>query len=93
MPGIIATNSAFFKSLKNVETVHIYGLSFAETDLPYLDVIFGIVNLSIVDVEISWFSDKDKNRIEDFLSTVPQPKSVLLMHLSDIRRYYHGSLF
>lgn len=91
--GIIAHNSAFFQSLKDVERIHIYGLSFADTDLPYLDAIFGSVNLSNVDVEISWFSDKDKNRIEDFLSTVPQPKSVNLMRLSDIRRYYHGSLF
>lgn len=91
--GIIAHNTAFFQSLKDVERIHIYGLSFADTDLPYLDAIFGSVNLSNVDVEISWFSDKDKNRIEDFLSTVPQPKSVLLMHLSDIRRYYHGFLF
>lgn len=91
--GIIAHNTAFFRSLKDVERIHIYGLSFADTDLPYLDAIFGSVNLSNVDVEISWFSDKDKNRIEDFLSTVPQPKSVNLMRLSDIRRYYPGSLF
>lgn len=91
--GIIAHNTAFFQSLKDVERIHIYGLSFADTDLPYLDAIFGSVNLSNVDVEISWFSDKDKNRIEDFLSTVPQPKSVNLMRLSDIRRYYPGSLF
>lgn len=91
--GIIAHNAAFFQSLKDVERIHIYGLSFADTDLPYLDAIFGSVNLSNVDVEISWFSDKDKNRIEDFLSTVPQPKSVNLMRLSDIRRYYPGSLF
>lgn len=91
--GIIAHNTAFFQSLKDVERIHIYGLSFADTDLPYLDAIFGSVNLSNVDVEISWFSDKDKNRIEDFLSTVPQPKSVNLMRLSDIRRYYPGLLF
>ena len=91
--GIIAHNTAFLQSLKDVERIHIYGLSFADTDLPYLDAIFGSVNLSNVDVEISWFSDKDKNRIEDFLSTVPQPKSVNLMRLSDIRRYYPGSLF
>lgn len=91
--GIIAHNTAFFQSLKDVERIHIYGLSFADTDLPYLDAIFGSVNLSNVDVEISWFSDKDKNRIEDFLSTVPQPKSMNLMRLSDIRRYYPGSLF
>ena len=91
--GIIAHNTAFFRSLKDVERIHIYGLSFADTDLPYLDAIFGSVNLSNVDVEISWFSDKDKKQIETFLSTVHQPKSVNLMRLSDIRRYYSGSLF
>jgi len=91
--GIIAAHSDFYNSLKDVERVHIYGLSFAETDLPYLRAIFNSINPANVDVEISWYSDKDMARIDSFLSTVAKPKSLRLMHLCDIRRYYPGTLF
>ena len=91
--GIISAHSDFFNSLKDVERIHIYGLSFAETDLPYLRAIFNSINPSNVEVEISWYSDKDRERIDSFLSTVAKPKSLRLMHLCDIRRYYPGTLF
>ena len=91
--GIIERNSAFFNSLKDVERLHIYGLSFSDTDLPYLKAIFASIIPNRLTVEISWFSDKDKERIRRFMETVPKTKELRLMRLNEICRYTSPSLF
>jgi hypothetical protein len=46
--------------------VHIYGFSFSTIDEDYIDWVFkNVSNRS--KWEISWFSEKDKNRIDGFV--------------------------
>lgn len=63
--GIITQNSEFFLSLKDVEHVYIYGLSFGEVDLKYLETIIKSVS-STASYTINFFSEKDEANIQSF---------------------------
>ena len=52
--------------LADVEYVHIYGFSFSEIDEDYVDWIYKNVPINS-EWEVSWFTDTDKKRIENFL--------------------------
>ena len=91
--GIIDRHKDFFESLKDVEYVHIYGFSFAETDLPYMDAIFEVVNRNRVHIEVSWFSDRDKERIESYFGKKGLRKKLCLVTLRDLAACYCPSLF
>lgn len=52
--------------LKDVEFVHVYGFSFSPVDEDYMDWIYHQVPSSVI-WEVSWFSNVDKIRIEDFV--------------------------
>ena len=91
--GIIEANSAFFQSLDSVEKVHIYGFSFAETDLPYIDTILNNVDKEKVMYEVSWFSLSDKDRVIAFFDSRSLLGQVTLMRLEDIERYTMPGLF
>ena len=57
--------------IKNVEHIHVLGFSFSIVDNPYLEWI--ICNTKhTCDWEISWYSDRDKSRIKDFLMDNPR---------------------
>lgn len=52
--------------LSEVECVHIYGFSFSPVDEDYIDWIFKFVP-SNAQWEVSWYSDTDKERIDNFV--------------------------
>ena len=52
--------------LKDVETIHIYGLSFSPVDVPYLDEIVSEVNTPTTKWEVSFYSDEDKDKAESY---------------------------
>lgn len=52
--------------LNEVECVHIFGLSFSPVDEDYMDWIFKYVS-SDAQWEVSWYSDTDKERIDNFV--------------------------
>lgn len=52
--------------LNEVECVHIYGFSFSPVDEDYIDWIFKYVP-SNAQWEVSWYSDTDKERIDNFV--------------------------
>lgn len=52
--------------LKDIEYVHIYGLSFSPVDENYIDWIYGNTSKECK-WEISWFSEEDKRRIDRFI--------------------------
>lgn len=64
--GIIKVNKKSFESLKDVETVHIYGLSFSPVDVPYLDEIVREVNTATTKWIVSWYKDEDRKKAECF---------------------------
>ncbi len=61
---IMEKNDSFFKALFNVLDVHVYGLSFSEVDLPYLEHIAEIIRDA--KWEFSYFSLNDIKRIIRF---------------------------
>ena len=52
--------------LKDVERVHIYGFSFSPVDEDYMDWIYQHVPYT-TQWEVSWFSETDKQRIDNFI--------------------------
>ena len=91
--GIIERHKVFFDSLQDVEYVHIYGFSFAETDLPYLDAVFASLNPDRLHIEVSWFSDRDRKRIEMYLDKMSLLDKLSLVRLKDLEVYSCPSLF
>lgn len=81
---MIEKEHVFFESLKDVEKLRIYGFSFAEIDLPYLQEIFNYVNPATLQVEVSWFTNRDKYRARRLLKTVPLQKKVKWVRLGTL---------
>lgn len=66
--SIIKVNKDTFDSLKDVETIHIFGLSFSPVDVPYLDEIVSKVNTTTTKWEVSFFSDEDREKAESYFN-------------------------
>ena len=62
---IIQANQIFFKSLQDIKTVHVYGLSLSDVDLPYLNLIAR--NTFNVKWEFSDFQNRNYSKIEKFV--------------------------
>ena len=83
--GIITRNKRFFDSIAPVEFVHIYGFSFAQTDIPYIDAILSHISAGKVSFEVSWYSDRDKERIQSFFADrVGKYSELQLIRMDDI---------
>lgn len=67
--NIIKANKETFKALKDVQTVHIFGLSFSPVDEPYLDEIVRRVNSATTNWVVSCYSDEDKENAELFFGS------------------------
>lgn len=72
---IINKNSDWFMALENVSHIYIYGLSFADVDLPYLRKILSVVDKDSIPIEISYLTEEDKVNIIDFMESESIPKS------------------
>lgn len=64
----IYKNIEFFEKIKDVETIHILGLSFSPVDIDYLDWIYKHTT-SGVKWEVSWYSEEDSKRIDEFIQS------------------------
>lgn len=93
VPGIIADNQAFFQSLKDVRMIHIYGFSFADVDIPYMLEVAKNVDIRQVSLEVSYFTESDKENVKNFLDAIPKPKSFSLVKLNEIKKYKQLELF
>ena len=65
---IIKENNDRFNSFNEVTDIHIYGFSFSDIDLPYLDKIVGIVDISNVSWEVSDYEGKSEDAIVKFMT-------------------------
>ena len=90
---IIAANADFFNSLQDVDNIHIYGLSFADVDLPYLLEIVKNVDIQNTDLEISYHSEKDLEMANGFIKKIPRPRKVDFIKLDDIILHKQLRLF
>lgn len=93
--GIIADNNELWNSLADVEHIHVFGLSFSDIDIPYLNKIIKHINTDKVKWEISAFSDKDEENVEKFMETTLIKKHLWqpLIELKDVTKYKQGELF
>ena len=83
---IIADNHTFFEQLKDIRVIHIYGFSFSPIDMPYIHTIISNIDTETVIWEINFFSERDKENIENFIEKVDIPKdNVKLIRLTDIQ--------
>lgn len=64
--SIIKENKTSFDTLKDVEVVYIYGLSFSPVDEPYLDEVIAKVKKDTTKWTVSYYSDDDKENAEAF---------------------------
>ena len=64
--GIIKRNKKTFESLKDVETILIYGLSFSPVDMPYLDEVVSAINKTKTQWVVSYYLEEDKENAEAF---------------------------
>ena len=70
----------------DVKYVHIYGFSFSEIDEDYIDWICKNVPFDSK-WEVSWFTDTDKKRIENFLMNHKWLKDRLnIIRLEDLNK-------
>ena len=80
----ILGNNVLRDILKSVEYVHIYGLSFSPVDEGYIDWIFQQTSVN-VQWEVSWKSEFDRQRIDEFVQNHWDVKSRLkLIELKDM---------
>ena len=74
---LIIKNSSFFQSISGIERVYVYGFSFSSTDLPYLEEIIRQIKTETHWV-ISYYSQEDKIRVEDFIQRYNIQHSLLI---------------
>ena len=67
--GIIKNNRKIFEELRKVKDVHVYGFSFSDIDLPYLDEILRNLKRCNVKWTVSYYSDSDLTREKEFFSS------------------------
>ena len=82
-PSQYINNYNLYERIKSIEHIHIFGLSFSNVDIPYLEWIVSHTDKHY-DWEVSWYSEEDKRRINTFLLGNPQLKSRL--HLIQIKK-------
>lgn len=92
---IISDNDAIWDNLEKVETIHVLGFSFSEIDTPYLNAIISHINADKVKWEISAFSDRDRKKVETFMTGTGISNDLWqpLVALCDIQMYKQLSLF
>ncbi len=91
--GIIEKHWDVWEKLANVERICIYGFSFSEIDMPYLQHILRNVS-SDVAFEISYYSDEDYQKILKFMyDNNFKPWQYQLVKLSDLISDSQLSLF
>lgn len=62
---IIKQNESYFRGLKNVETIKIFGHSYSDIDFPYFKKINGCVKEA--KWEFGWFKNKDIQRAKSYM--------------------------
>lgn len=81
--SIIENNCTFWESIKNINKIHLWGLSLSDVDMPYISHIYSTINNDDIEWEFSWYAESDKNRIIEIVNRL-QIKDYTLIKLTDI---------
>lgn len=88
--SIIQNSQKLWEKLSEVNTIHVWGLSLSDVDIPYLIHIKSIVKPN-TKWEFSWFNANDKKHKEDMIKRL-SIENASLIQLSDIVRPYPKQL-
>lgn len=80
--SIIRNSHDIWQKLSDVNTIHIWGLSLTDVDIPYLTHIKSIVKPT-TKWEFSWYNEDDKRHKEEIIKQLSLEKTSLIQ-LSDI---------
>lgn len=84
--NIIASNKAFFKNLKNIEKVYVYGHSISEVDIPYFQELVKSVNDS-TEWYVSYYGDDGKEALRKSLLKLDiKENKITFITLEDIQQ-------
>ena len=83
---IIEKNSAFFNMLNNVTTIHSYGFSFSDVDMPYIDKVIQSVSPTAKWV-VSVHNQEERFRITNKLTSQGAIGNIEYICLMDVLRY------
>ena len=74
--------------MKDIEHIHIYGLSFSDIDMPYIEEIASQVDLTTVQWEATYFKPTDREKYQESLCALGVPeKNITMTTLKKIRMY------
>ena len=83
--GILQLYKDLFDKFHEVRKVYIYGLSFSVVDMPYLKTWIGMLDLSKVSFEVSFYQDDDEDYFKSQLIRLGVPEhSIKMIRLNDI---------
>lgn len=80
--GIIDRHTAYWEAIRNIQRIHIWGLSLSEVDMPYISHIRSIVS-NDVEWEFSWLTKTDKEMVKKVIEKL-QIKNYSLVTLNDL---------
>ena len=80
--GIIDRHNAYWETIRNIQSIHIWGLSLSEVDMPYISHIRTIVS-NDVKWEFSWYTKTDKDMVKKVIERL-QIKNYSLITLNDL---------
>ena len=80
--GIIDRHNAYWETIRNIQSIHIWGLSLSEVDMPYISHIRTIVS-NDVKWEFSWHTQTDKDMVKKVIERL-QIKNYSLITLNDL---------
>ena len=80
--GIIDRHNAYWETIRNIQSIHILGLSLSEVDMPYISHIRTIVS-NDVKWEFSWHTKTDKDMVKKVIERL-QIKNYSLITLNDL---------
>lgn len=80
--GIINRHTAYWEAIRNIQRIHIWGLSLSEVDMPYISHIRTIVS-NDVEWAFSWLTKTDKKMGKKVIEKL-QIKNYSLVTLNDL---------
>lgn len=80
--GIIDRHNAYWETIRNIQSIHIWGLSLSEVDMPYISYIRTIVS-NDVKWEFSWHTKTDKDMVKKVIERL-RIKNYSLITLNDL---------
>lgn len=82
---IIASNKELFEQFKHVKEVNVFGFSWSDIDLPYIEKITSVIDTKAVQWNVSYHSKDNKDEYKDKLCSLGIPvENIKMIKLTDL---------